>query len=64
MKTAAKRFAVVLAAFLGMFEIVERLGVTRPESWSELAQDIRDQVLGRESLDFANEARKQRRRRR
>jgi serine/threonine-protein kinase len=36
----------------------------RYQSWSELAQDIRDQVLGRESLDFASEARKNRRRRR
>jgi serine/threonine-protein kinase len=36
----------------------------RYQSWSELAQDIRDQVLGRESLDFTSGAKKLRRRRR
>ena len=36
----------------------------RYQSWSELAQDIQDQVLGREELDFEAQARRETKRRR
>jgi len=38
MKVSLKRFAVVLAAYLSLFKAIERLAVTRSESWGELAQ--------------------------
>ena|ERR1043166_1390027 len=38
MKVSLKRFAVVLAAYQALFEAIEQLAITRPESWGELAQ--------------------------
>jgi hypothetical protein len=32
-----KRFSLLLVLYLALFELIEQLGVTRPESWAELA---------------------------
>ncbi len=37
MKTMLLRLGIVLAGFLVLFEFIERMGVPRPESWSERA---------------------------